>query len=531
MKTVLNRMFLFALMIAGLLAASCSNDDDAPPTPPTISSDVSTLPVMFGDTKSFTINISAAGNLKTVTATADIGTVTVTEVTGIDQATGTAKINYTALFDPATAKITITVTDGATQQVTKDVSVTVTEQPPVELQAGDVEGTWGPSRTYIVRGNLHIAAGKSLTVKEGVTVIVDGDGTQGNSPEFTVDGNFYSMGTAEKPVLFTVSETARQNKANIFAGLWGGILGTSNSTEMVILYTRIEFVGAPAAAGSPIVTSGELKEGDPRFGLYFNNPNGEFVMMHSTIAYSKDDGMRVNQGKLLIAYNTYYLNGKTGGEALNIKSGSLGDVAYNVFYQPATNGVKWSNSDDRTPQMDVNVYNNTVINGGWRQTKAGRGGSFNLEKGGRGQAYNNMAINCRYGTRFPKSPDNPDLDNCKLGYNLYYGMDDVISAEFYPTTGSVVKGDFETSHDVSGTTGENDPKFTNFDVTTFNITAAKTSDGFDFPPTMDLKLKSDSPALTKGLKTFTTKFTTHTAGGATYNVPAPSDFIGATSNQ
>ena len=34
MKTVLNRMFLFALMIAGLLAASCSNDDDAPPTPP-----------------------------------------------------------------------------------------------------------------------------------------------------------------------------------------------------------------------------------------------------------------------------------------------------------------------------------------------------------------------------------------------------------------------------------------------------------------------------------------------------------------
>jgi hypothetical protein len=531
MKTVLNRMLLFALMIAGLLAARCSSDDEPAPSPPSISSDVTTLPVMFGETKSFTINISAAGKLKTVTATVDIGAVTVTDVTGVDAATGTAKINYTALFDPGAAKITITVTDEASQVVTKNVDVQVTEQPPVELTAGEVGGsTWGPSRTYIVRGNLHIAEGTSLTIKEGVTVIVEGDGTQGNSPEFTVDGNFYSYGTAEKPVLFTVSETARANKANIFAGLWGGILGTATSKEMVVLYTRIEFVGAPASAGSPIVNSGELKEGDARFGLYFNNPDGEFVMMHSTIAYSKDDGMRINQGKLLVAYNTYYLNGKTGGEALNIKSGSVGDVAFNVFFQPATNGVKWSNSDDRSPQMDVNVYNNTVINGGWRQSKAGRGGSFNLEKGGRGMAYNNIAVNCRYGTRFPKAPDNPDVVNCKLGYNLYYGADDVIANEFYPTTGAVVKGDFETANDVSGAATENDPKFTNFNVTSFDHAAAANADNLGFPATMDLKLKADSPALTKGKTGFATKFTTHTAGGATYNVPTPATYIGATSN-
>lgn len=530
MKTVLNRILLLTLLIAGLLAASCSSDDEPTPSAPTVSSDVTTLPIMFGETKSFTVSISAAGKLKTVTATVDVGTVTVTEITGTDQATGTAKINYTALFDPGDAKITITVTDQVSQQVTKEVAVQITEQPPVELTAGEVGGTtWGPSRTYIVRGNLHVAAGTSLTVKEGVTVIVEGDGTQGNSPEITVDGNFYSYGTAEKPVLFSVAEASR-TKANIFAGLWGGILGTSSSNEMVVLYTRIEYVGAPAVAGSPIVTSGELKEGDPRFGLYFNNPNGKFVMMHSTIAYSKDDGMRINQGQLLVAYNTYYLNGKTGGEALNIKSGSVGDVAFNVFFQPATNGVKWSNSDDRSPQMDVNVYNNTAINGGWRQTKAGRGGSFNLEKGGRGKAYNNMAINCRYGIRFPKSPDNPDVANCSLGYNLYYGVDAVIAAEFYPTTGSVVKGDFETTSDVSGAAGENDPKFTNFNVTPFDHEAAKNADNLDFPATMDLKLKADSPALTKGKTGFATKFTTHSIGGATYNVPAPANYIGATSN-
>ncbi|MBL0744734.1 hypothetical protein [Chryseolinea lacunae] len=529
MKTGLNKLLYGIALAACVLMTRCSSDDEQKPSAPLLTSDVSSLPIKFGETKSFTVSISAAGKVKDITATTDKGTVTVTEVTGVGQTTGSAKINYTALFEAGSAKITVVMNDLSEQRVTKEVSVDITEQPPLELTAGDVEGVWGPSRTYIIRGDLKIPAGKTLTVKEGVTVIVEGDGSQSNSPGINVEGNFYSLGTADKPVRFTVAE-AKRTKENIFAGLWGGILGTSTSQEMVVLYTTIEYAGAPAVAGSPIVNSGELEEGDPRFGLYFNNPNGKFVLMHSTVAYTKDDGMRINQGQLLVAYNTYYLNGKTGGEALNIKSGSVGDVAFNVFYQPATNGVKWSNSDDRTPQMDVNVYNNTAINGGWRQTKSGRGGSFNLEKGGRGKAYNNLVVNCRYGTRFPKSPDNPDVVNSAVGYNLYYGYDDVIAAEFYPTTGSIAHGDFETTNDVQGAKGENDPKFVNFDVTTFNHDAAKNADNLNFPPTMNLKLKTDSPALNKGKTTFTTKFSTHSVGGATYTVPAPAAYIGANGN-
>lgn len=529
MKTLLNRFLALTAVVACVLLASCSEDEDKKPSAPLITSDVSTLPIKFGDSKTFTVSISAAGRVKDISATTDIGTVTVTDITGVGEATGTANINYTAPYDAGTGKITIIANDQTGQQVTLEISIDVTEQPAVELTAGDVEGVWGPSRTYIVRGNLRIPAGKTLTVKEGVTVIVEGDGTQANSPEIDVEGNFYSYGTADKPVVFTVAD-AKKTKENIFAGLWGGILATSTSQEVVILYTTIEYAGAPAVAGSTIVTSGELKEGDPRFGLYFNNPNGEFVMMYSTIAYTKDDGMRINQGKLLVAYNTYIYNGKTGGEALNIKSGSLGDVAYNVFYQPATNGVKWSNSDNRTPQMDVNVYNNTAINGGWRQTKAGRGGSFTLEKTGRGKAYNNIVVNCRYGTRFPKSPDNPDVANCATGYNLYYGDNDVISAEFYPSSGSITKGDFETANDVSGATGTNDPKFASFNVTTFDYTTAANADNLGFPAAMNLKLQADSPALNKGKTDFTTKFTSHTVGGNTYTVPAPSSYIGALGN-
>lgn len=518
---------LAILVMANLFLFSCKEEDDAPPSPPLLSSEVSTLPIQFGETKSFTVTISAAGKLKTVTATTTIGTVAVDNITGVGENTGTARISFTAPYDAGTGTIKIIAADQGDQEVSSDVSVTITSLPPVELTAGDVEGTWGPSRTYIVRGNLKVPAGKSLTIKEGVTVIVEGDGSQGGSPEFTVYGNFYSYGTADKPVLFTVSE-AKRTQANIFAGLWGGILATAESQEMVLLYTRIEYVGAPAAANSPIVTSGELKEGDPRFGLYFNNPNGKFVMMNSAIAYSKDDGMRVNQGQLLIAYNNYILTGKTGGEALNVKSGSTGDIAYNVMYSAATNAVKWSNSDDRSPQTEVNVYNNTAINSGWRQTKSGRGGSFNLEKGGRGKVFNNMIVNCRFGVRFPKSPDNPDVTNSVAGYSFYYGNNADIVAQFYPTTGTITKGLMETANDISGAVNENDPKFVNFDVTTFNMTNAANPDNAAFPATTNnFKLKSDSPALAKGKTGFSTKYTSITAGGKTYTVPAPSNFIGA----
>lgn len=527
----LRTLLTFFTLAVCFLLTGCGDDEEGTPSAPLISSNVSLLPVQFGETKSFDISVSAAGKLKEVTATVSVGSVTVTEVAGVGANTGTAKINYTAPFDAGTGKITIKVLDQANQEVIKEVNLEISALPPMELEGGDVEGEWGPSRTYIVRGDLNVPAGKTLTVREGVTVIVDGDGTQGNSPSIVVRGKFYSYGTPEKPVLFSVAE-ANRTQANIFAGLWGGILATSESPEMAVNFTRIEYAGGPAEAGSPIVTSGELEEGDPCFGLYFNNPDGKFVMMHSTIAYTKDDGMRVNQGKLVIAYNTYYMTGKTGGEALNVKSGSTGDIAYNVFFQAATNGVKWSNSDDRTPQNDVNVYNNTAINCGWRQAKAGRGGSFNLEKGGRGKVYNNMAINCRFGVRFPKAPDNPDVANSAVGYNLYYGNHADIVTEFYPSVSSFVKGDFETANDVSSTTvGENDPKFVSYTVTTFDYTTANNPDNITFPAAnMDFRLQAGSPALAKGKTNFTTKYNSHTVDGTIYNVPPPSNFIGALGN-
>lgn len=523
-----NKMFTLFSVAALFFLAACDEKKEGTPTKPSLSLDASTLSLKLGDSKDIVATISAAGKIKNVTATVDVGTVAVGNISGITgKNTGTVTITYTAPQALGPAKITIEVTDNIDQKVSTDVTVDVSAQPPVDVAAGNVEGTWGPFRTYNIRGNVTVAAGKSLRILEGTTIIIDGDGTQANSPSIVVAGSFYSYGTQTNPILFSVPE-AKRTKANIFAGLWGGILGTIESPEMAVIYTRIEFVGAPAVANTNIVTSGELKEGDPRFGLYYTNPNGKFVMMNSTIAYTKDDGLRVNQGKFLVANSTFILNGQTGGDQLNIKSGAVGDVAFNVFFQGATNGIKFSNSDGRDPQMEANVYNNTAINCGCRQTKSVRGGSFNLEKGGRGKVYNNMIVNCKFGVRFPKSPDNPDLANSFVGYNLYYGAKDVISAQFYPSTiSSVAKGDFETANDVSGATNTNNPSFVNFNVTTFDEVAAANPANMDFPAAWNLKPNTGSPALGKSKTNFTTKFTSHTLDGKTYNVPPPAANIGA----
>ncbi len=58
--------------------------------------------------------------------------------------------------------------------------------------------------------------------------------------------------------------------------------------------------------------------------------------------------------------NTITCSGSTDGEAINLKTGVTGDVAYNVIYSQAGTGVKLETNDVvPIPQTIVNVYNNT----------------------------------------------------------------------------------------------------------------------------------------------------------------------------
>lgn len=575
MKKLVNRLAIIAFLGSVIFLASCSDDDgDTAKPKPVITPASSSLSLIQEFTGSFDANISAAAGIKDITVTVDkaaLGTVEITNKADLTTKTvGTATIKFTSAFELGTGTITISVTDNASQTTTATVSVEVTNHPPIEItgatgSTGTKEvhiteaTTWGPHLTYHVTSNVFVDPGASLTVMEGTTVMVDGQYS------FTVRGNFYSYGTASDSVVFTVPP-AQRTQANIFAGLWGGVLSsntdgtnTFSADEMVVQYTRIEYAGMLGQAWQDIVKLGEVADTNtPEYALFFNNPDGTCVIQHSTFAYSADVAVQVDQGKILISNNAFILNGKAGGEAIDTKVGTFGDIAYNLFYKTATNGVKFN---AKGGSAELYIYNNTAVECGWRQTShSDHGGSFNAEQGAKGKLYNNLMVNCTNGVRFSNGKL-ADVAHLFAGYNYHYlsvttavGVNNY-TAQFYPADGFIVRGNgktgpavdstFETSHDVPAPVYVNDvfdaaataaasvdPMFVKFTVTTFDKTAATAAEepaNETFPASFDFHLKAGSPALTGGKTTGFAPYnsTALTAGGKTYASPAPAAYFGA----
>ncbi|MFN3802681.1 hypothetical protein [Belliella pelovolcani] len=399
---------------------------------------------------------------------------------------------------------------------------------------GEVSGNLGPDRNYWVTADLFIKQGQSLTILEGTNIIIDGSGRPGRSPEINVAGSLYSYGTADKPVYIGVEEDKRKVE-NIFRGFWGGIIGTDTAEDMVFEYTTIEFAGAPAESGSSIVAEGEIDEGEPRYAVYMVNPEGNFIMWHSRIAYTKDDAIRLNGAKTLIAYSEFAFNGETGGESVNTKSGVVGDFCYNVFYSIGTNGLKAANSKGRQPQCNNNYYNNTIVGSGWRRSQAGRGGSLNYENGARGESFNNLVAESRYGLRLFPPDDEPDMANMKWGNHFYFGSHAEMVEGFHPNNGIIGQNipGYENivipSTDVFGAVGENDPKFVGYTVGTYTPANYRAVSDAKFVNNLHemFKLQADSPALSGGNTNFSPIFTEYVVNGKTYSTPLPSSFIGA----
>lgn len=565
MEKLLNRLTAITIFGTLIVLASCSKDDDKKPSKPSLLPSQTTLNVKQDSTKTFTVNISASGGIKDITATTDAGkgTATITDKTSvIGKTVGTVTVSYTAPdIIEAADNVKIVVTDNLSQKDSATVVVNITANPPIEI-ASELHitqaTTWGPNRTYHVTNNVFVEKGASLTVLGSTTVIVDG------KYSFTVRGNFYSLGTATDSVVFTVPSQQR-TKANIFGGLWGGILSSNTdgtntfaANEMVVQYTRIEYTGMLGQANMDIVKLGEVADTNtPTYSLFFNNPAGTCVIQNSTFAYSVDVAVQVDQGHVLINNNAFILNGKAGGEAIDAKVGTYGDIAYNLFYKTATNGVKFN---AKGGSAELHIYNNTAVECGWRQTShVDHGGSFNVEQGGKGMLYNNLIVNCTRGVRFSNGKL-ADVAHLSDGYNFHYlsvtgpvGTDN-FTPEFYSSEGFIIHGNgktgpavdstFETAHDfpapvytanvfdVAATVAAvRDPKFSNFNASAFSNAAAVTAEepsNESFPSVFDFHLQAGSPALTGGNTSFSPYNTAAlTAGGKTFTSPSPSSYIGA----
>ena len=304
-------------------------------------------------------------------------------------------------------------------QAPEVIAQPISEDQPLGIDQDNnaIKGTMLAGKTYNIEGDVVVNEGDTLFIQEGVTINIKGKFGIG------VYGTLISLGTKEKPVLFTVPGITKTdtygsdpNVDPALRGQWIGIIGAPSCPLMVLKHTRIEFGGAAIASGSEI-----SKIYASPYPLFFQNPEGVFVLEDSWIYGSVDDPIRMLGGKASIMRNVFEKCGYTGGEALNGKAGLKGDFAYNLCIGMATNGPKLSNAGALTgvSNSNMNFYNNTIVNCGYRRAAAGRGGSINFEESAAGKAYNNLIVNCKFGLRVVQNPI-ADTANLRYGYNFYY---------------------------------------------------------------------------------------------------------------
>jgi hypothetical protein len=298
---------------------------------------------------------------------------------------------------------------------------------------GSVKGTMLTGKTYSVGAgcDLVINAGDTLLMQPGVTL------NMGSLSTIIALGVFVSNGSQAQPnwihppnIVKTDQPGANPATDPAYSGIWGGIIGGPACSLLVLRWTHVEFAGASESATTASISGSAIGN---QYTILFANYNGNFIMEDSWLYGGVDDEVRVSAGKIAFFRNTYEKTGSVGGDCLNVKGGTVGTMAYNMFIGTATNGQKASNKGQSSgaPQTDVVMYNSTFISGGYRQTQTGRGADIDFEEGARGLYYNNVAVNCKFGYRVVGSPI-ADTAHLRYGNNYMYGDSLSVVNQFYP---------------------------------------------------------------------------------------------------
>ncbi len=420
---------------------------------------------------------------------------------------------------------------------TTDDEQTVVSVPPYQIGqpisagtalSGSIKGTMISGNTYTIGGDVVINIGDTVLLQENVHVCVAAGKT------IVVKGVLISLGTQTGPNWFTSCGVAKVNTIAqsqspttdpawgvAGAGVWCGIQCDTSSKLLVLKWTHIEFVGAAFPVTQPFVggTAGSKSK-----GITFQNPNGDFIMEDSWMYGTIDDAIRLSSGRCSVMRNTFEKCGYVGGDCVNAKSGSVGDMAYNLFVGTATNGTKASNKGGIGPQTNIVMYNNTYIDGGYRQVQTARSADINFEEGAKGMAYNNLIVNCKYGLRVmgptPNAAAIPAADTANVFYsnNYIYGDSASVCNQFYPVgyitkptayitplngagTNYVFNGGANgcVAYNAAALAMQNNPMFTNFPLPEVGITRLQ---DINYVGNYNFRLQSGSPAIGKGKTNF-----------------------------
>jgi|GEM_PF-844475 len=311
----------------------------------------------------------------------------------------------------------------------------------------------------------------------------------------TVKSTVKINGTATSHVTFSTLETNPQWPN----GYWGGITMDSTVTSAQFEWVDIAHTGGVDSIGGnqyAIYYRGNVAKGAVR---------DNFIMENSSVEYGVDDCTRM-EGLLNLAIrgNVFKRQGSNDGDGINIKSGSIGDVCYNYCWAGANNSIKLNASTkDKTLVTNVNIYNNTIISGGWRKHGEASSGIL-IDAFAKGACYNNLIINCRNGFTLSNLADTSFYTlnatgatretniNQVVGNNFIYAFVDSVAANSY----GFMQFSNKRAGDISALTlaGQTDPKIVKIDRNTVGYTDQPTS----YPDNNDPHLQSSSPAIGKG---------------------------------
>jgi len=357
---------------------------------------------------------------------------------------------------------------------------------------GFEKGTLLTGKTYTMNHDVYVKIGDTLLAQSGANIIVK------NNSQFKIQGVLQSMGTQAAPVSFD-SDTQKP-------GTWGGF-ACDSAQAVTIQWTKI------------FNTGGADKAGNARRTLVVSKPI-KVDIEDSWVENGQDDGLGLFGGaKITILRNTIQSGGSSDGEAINIKTGATGTVAYNVVFSQAGTGIKLETAAViTTAKTNVDVYNNTMVSCGWRRGSAEPGRGVSVGVSAKGNVYNNIIVNCYHGLEIFVDDG---AGNVNYGYNLFYSTADTyldktplnnvppgpaitvnLRAGYYPA-GAL--GAPQSTDIISTSTTTGNPMFKSYDNSFLNVNGA--------PNNNDFHLQAGSPALGHGNPTYNADMGAYTSDG------------------
>jgi len=350
------------------------------------------------------------------------------------------------------------------------------------INGGNVKGVMLADSTYTVNGDIVVLKGDTLTIQAGATIKETGNHA------FYIQGTLLSLGTQSKPITITTSLTQEP-------GQWGGFQADS-CQGFVAYWTKFLWAGGPDSTGGTRQTiSISVPIPVDIEDCWFIGGQDNSIGVFST-------------ANVKILRNSMYGNGTTDGDCIDFHSGVTGVVAYNCIWGSAGSAIKvYTSSTIQNPQTNVEVYNNTCLESGFRRGAAEPGRGVLVDAFSQARVYNNLLVNNYWSLDVTTTAD---AAHTVYNNNYFYVTVDSLRQFMYPAGEVGVK----QSGDIINmtTTGANDPKFVGYS-TSVNPSVRIIPSGFDF------HLQSGSPALGKGY--------TGSIAGLPAGVPAPSSDIGA----